>query len=380
MTTRRSHQKSRHGCSTCKRRRVKCDEQRPICKNCSLRQEQCAYSDPVPFVFTGKSERRSRRDPNSATSPAEARSSSRSTVSSPSLSLDQLELQLQWIKHTHKLFARSEETRKVWEILVLEEALRNPFLMHGVLAISALHVSHLCRDGRQADWIDVAIAHKSTALSLFSDRLHCIDESNAKAMMSFASIAVVFSFASVLNSHSPSDGPSLGALTEVFILSRGVQAVVNEAAEFLQQSNFAPLFDISSPVGAVPDDVLVEFDRLQELNNQFTLTSAGHKQESYCRAITCLRELAAFTYAEPTSLTCVAGWAIRASTDFLDDLRECKPLALVLLAHYCVFLCMAKDNWCVGSWGRTVFDEIVQLLDPSWQHHIQWATNKIAEQ
>ncbi|OJD18900.1 hypothetical protein AJ78_01084 [Emergomyces pasteurianus Ep9510] len=38
-----SHKKSRWGCTGCKRRRVKCDEQKPVCANCRLRNLQCGY-------------------------------------------------------------------------------------------------------------------------------------------------------------------------------------------------------------------------------------------------------------------------------------------------------------------------------------------------
>lgn len=48
-TKRRPHSKSRHGCTTCKRRRVKCDETHPICKNCQHLDLQCSYTSvPTP--------------------------------------------------------------------------------------------------------------------------------------------------------------------------------------------------------------------------------------------------------------------------------------------------------------------------------------------
>lgn len=40
---RKYHQKSRKGCSTCKRRRVKCDETRPICDKCLNLKLECGY-------------------------------------------------------------------------------------------------------------------------------------------------------------------------------------------------------------------------------------------------------------------------------------------------------------------------------------------------
>ncbi|KIV97189.1 hypothetical protein PV10_00968 [Exophiala mesophila] len=42
---RRSHAKSRHGCLTCKKRRVKCDEVGPPCGNCKARGTACDYGN-----------------------------------------------------------------------------------------------------------------------------------------------------------------------------------------------------------------------------------------------------------------------------------------------------------------------------------------------
>lgn len=44
-----SKRRSRTGCTTCKKRRVKCDEQRPICKNCSRLQLSCIYDGDRSF-------------------------------------------------------------------------------------------------------------------------------------------------------------------------------------------------------------------------------------------------------------------------------------------------------------------------------------------
>ncbi|VUG17786.1 UPC2 [Brettanomyces bruxellensis] len=43
---RRFHRKSRKGCATCKRRRVKCDETKPVCKNCQRIGLECLYLYP----------------------------------------------------------------------------------------------------------------------------------------------------------------------------------------------------------------------------------------------------------------------------------------------------------------------------------------------
>ncbi|KAJ5672924.1 hypothetical protein N7507_002051 [Penicillium longicatenatum] len=42
--SRRAHKKSRAGCLTCKKRRVKCDEVKPNCRRCTTRGIECGYS------------------------------------------------------------------------------------------------------------------------------------------------------------------------------------------------------------------------------------------------------------------------------------------------------------------------------------------------
>ncbi|ETI22348.1 hypothetical protein G647_06422, partial [Cladophialophora carrionii CBS 160.54] len=43
---RRSHQKSRRGCLSCKQAHIKCREDGPPCERCRLRGTTCTYPDP----------------------------------------------------------------------------------------------------------------------------------------------------------------------------------------------------------------------------------------------------------------------------------------------------------------------------------------------
>lgn len=44
--TRESTSKVRTGCSTCKARRVKCDEAKPVCRRCTVGDRKCEYTTP----------------------------------------------------------------------------------------------------------------------------------------------------------------------------------------------------------------------------------------------------------------------------------------------------------------------------------------------
>ncbi|OJJ45937.1 hypothetical protein ASPZODRAFT_119263 [Penicilliopsis zonata CBS 506.65] len=403
MATRRTHQKSRHGCTSCKQRRVKCDEKRPVCTRCRQRQETCVFNTPAPLIFVPQSRppsgppsgppsmRSSSTPPHSSlngTLPSlNATTPTTSSTSAPTiLHMDQLELEMQWLMHTHKLFARDEETRRIWEVLVLQEALRAPFLMHGVLALSALHLASQPGEKRRDKWLAMAISHKSTALALFTDQLAGLTaettaegppevQVNPEAMMSFAGIVVAFSFASAIT--APADeGPSLSGLVDIFTLARGIGAIFVSKADQLRTGSFGPLYNIHTSSSAVPDHVRVAFDRLGQLN------VCCNQQEPdlvslYEKVITTLRDLASFAYLHPSSLTLVGGWAIRVPEGYFDELILHRPLALVVLAHYCVYLDLARDNWCIGPWGGIVITEISTLLTPEWLVYVQWARDQI---
>ncbi|EQB56749.1 Upc2 protein [Colletotrichum gloeosporioides Cg-14] len=44
--TRRSHKKSRNGCTECKRRHIRCDERQPSCANCEVAERACVFPPP----------------------------------------------------------------------------------------------------------------------------------------------------------------------------------------------------------------------------------------------------------------------------------------------------------------------------------------------
>lgn len=85
-------------------------------------------------------------------------------------------------------------------------------------------------------------------------------------MVIFAGLAFAFSLASAVNVSNNDGGPGLSALTDVFILARGIQTVVNTEMYFLRQSNLAPLFNIGTPNTTLPTHTLAALEALDQLN------------------------------------------------------------------------------------------------------------------
>ncbi|KAJ6007399.1 hypothetical protein N7540_011375 [Penicillium herquei] len=398
MHRRRPHNKSRNGCQNCKRRKVKCDEVHPVCSNCSERQVECIFTRPGPYLWTERSSSKPRRSKQSL---ADADSPSTSTIfsggtppesthsdqaSNPastetpvSLNMEQLELTVQWIKHTHKDFVRGEETRKIMEISVLEAGLTAPYLMHGVMALSALHLSHQSQPDqrrRGSSWFTIAMHHQNAALSMFRDQLNQINEANVHASLIFAGLAASFGFASALQTEAKEEMPSLNTLLKIFDLARGLKAVLDSTSHLQQENDLNPLLAFEVPAdAAVPNCTQSAFDRLVELSEQM-----DHHTEYYKRAIKSMRFLSSISFAGPTSMTLSVGWASMIPREYLEDIKCRKPFALVVLAHYCVFLHMGQRNWCLGRWGYEVLLEISQILDLEWKPYIAWPLEQVLGQ
>lgn len=381
MNLRRPHQKSRHGCLQCKRRRVKvrflvrlchtnqqCDETRPTCSNCSNRQAACEYESSGTLLWRNEAGPQRHTQPDLTNPLLQGQSSDTET---PTLNMADLELMLQWCNSTHKALSRNPRLDPIWRYLVTEEALSQPFLMHGILAVSALHLSR----SKPGPYIDIAVAHQNRALALFRELLGDINPTNAKAMFAFASIVVVYSFGSPQTLGEREPRSVVDDLYQALALCKGVQQVIHTASSSLWDGSFMPLLQVDGYTPYLPDGAQQAMDRLRETN--CACRNPAHDTFAYGQVIDKLAEELGAVHGGVDSITAACRWAIRLNPKYMDDLREHRPLALVILVYYCVLLHYLKQNWCLDGWGKRVAGAIWALLDDEWRPLAHWAMVEI---
>ncbi|KAF1983465.1 hypothetical protein K402DRAFT_396709 [Aulographum hederae CBS 113979] len=145
------HKKSKAGCSNCKARKVKCDEVHPTCGACTRHDIPCTWG---PASNSGL---RSRHSPYSN---EEARRTPQSNVSStpagdasppnqdPDLGLAEtterrlLELRLMshYASNVHEFLPAAHGIAHIFQQSIPVLALKHPFLLYALLAVSALHI------------------------------------------------------------------------------------------------------------------------------------------------------------------------------------------------------------------------------------------------
>ncbi|KAI9925716.1 hypothetical protein AWENTII_012175 [Aspergillus wentii] len=395
MALRRTHRKSRHGCAECKRRRVKCDEARPICSNCSKRQSECEYESTSSIRWTNESPRPRHQSSNQPSpegsqqaEPTLATDSSfdilgklsvgEGTAASPvSLNFSNLELMMQWCNSTYHSLSRNGRTDPVWRSLVPEEALSQPLLMHGIMSLSALHLARTKDNHRRPEYISTAVAHQNQALALFREFLGDVNSSNAKAMFAFAGIVVVYSFGFPQTPGWKDPWTCVDDLLQVLVLCRGVQQVLSASSTSVRDSSFGPLLRLDDYESYLPENIRSALERLQEANEAYGAHDATHETDLYHDTIEKLEQMMSAMHGGMNSMTVVCRWAIRVESAYVDLLREHRPLALVILVHYCLALHFLRHNWCLDEWGVRVSKAIWFMLDDQWRPLAQWAMMEI---
>ncbi|RDW61231.1 uncharacterized protein DSM5745_10729 [Aspergillus mulundensis] len=298
----------------------------------------------------------------------------------PPLNICDLELMLQWVNETHGIFTRSQQTEAIWRTHVPQEALFHQFLMHGILALSALHIActrvpRTLGDAAK-DYLQVAISHQDQALTLFREQLGNINSSNGKAMFAFASITVIYAFGFP---RTPEPGnTAVGDLVQAFVLTRGVQHILSQAMDTIFEDRlWTSIRDVNDYEPVLPAESRVAIEQLHKANEACTRQDPIlHDSALYQEAIDHLADLMAGVHAG-LGFALAGRWAIKLQPAFLDRLRDRRPLALVILAHFCAIFPQLRDVWFGAEWSTRVLREIWYALDNYWRPFIHACMEEI---
>jgi hypothetical protein len=86
-------------------------------------------------------------------------------------------------------------TNELWQIHAPYLAVQHPFLLHGFLTLSALHLAHLSQNN-QASFLISASTHQSIAMPLFRTVITNVTIANSEAILVFSHLLIMYSFAS----------------------------------------------------------------------------------------------------------------------------------------------------------------------------------------
>ena len=99
-----------------------------------------------------------------------------------------------FITHTWKTLATGENTRQIWHVIVPQLAYQHDFLMHALLACTALHMA--CLNPDQHSELNIkARTHQDQAIPLFRTAISSVEVETCDAVYIFALLVAVTTFA-----------------------------------------------------------------------------------------------------------------------------------------------------------------------------------------
>ncbi|KAF2675722.1 hypothetical protein K458DRAFT_492928 [Lentithecium fluviatile CBS 122367] len=405
MSLRRSHKKSRLGCQECKRRHVKCDEGRPTCANCRDTCRTCVYQPPqshtvrpppAPFLLQPPSTSNSASTTPATSVASPTATSSRLTAITPvqhgavypPLNMHHMELFSHFIFETAPSLEDGGPSDREYLRIMMPAALSAPYLMHQILGLAALHISHT-RVSEAKHYRDEATALQTQALCLFNETLTEITSENCVPILIFASAVGLHSLAEAVIASETAAEDFLDRFVTYLNLHRGVRIVTEQSWKFLTQSNLSSILkraerSLDATSSQSHERATLVANHLENLLDHTDMDTAS---ATACRnAVSHLQlihqsELLAeeVPKEEQQSTSLIWAWPILLSGVFTDLLMKRNPEALIILSHYAVLLHQHRRLWLVGNAGRMLIEAITRFLGTYWKQWLIWPNQVLNE-
>ncbi|KAH9207170.1 hypothetical protein DL95DRAFT_483984 [Leptodontidium sp. 2 PMI_412] len=367
---RRFHKKTRAGCRQCKSRRVKCGEQKPTCNGCKRQGLECSFQFLTPTIFRNRNEAGSwpTRDICLRADPL------------PSSDARALEFLHHYNQKTSTTLGRAGKM-DLWLIIIPRIALSHEFLMHGLLAVSALHLSTL-QPSRKEELVNFASKSESLALPTFRRLVKRNDPRDISAVFAFAGFVIPYMLAvSGVLGVSSMGIPCLED-PHWFLMARGLIELLRENWSALEQGPFATVLESTAlPVEKSwnPDDAYLADVQTHWEKQRMDRKVVDEGLDECIKTFDELRRVLCLPFAPYQTFTIMSAvyfWPGMVSQEYMKLVYERRPEALVVLAHYCVLLKQADWVWFLKGVGVKLLNAIEEELDTEWKPWIQWALDQ----
>ncbi|KAE8371900.1 hypothetical protein BDV26DRAFT_275237 [Aspergillus bertholletiae] len=345
MTGQRTR-KSHHGCFQCKRRSVKCDEKRPQCSNCDNRRDTCCYatSGPLLWAETGGECYTKRQEmmmsspeqgiPNNYSHDIVTHHACHKTSTMIQFNISHLKLLLNWTTSTCRSISRNHADSQVWQSIIPQQALSCPYLMHGIFAVSALHLA-LSGDfhgNERHALIETAELHQSEAIKMFTKQVDQMAPLEYNASFALSSLLIGFAFAfplSVATQHQ-TQFSSLDELIEVFILIRKMNNFSTPMIDNVQKSELGGLLLVEQSQSSLSESSQLAIKALRELLNAVSSPTYGD-YHVFADTIDCLENLLTELDGAAEMVSRSFIWICEVPVAFIDCLQGYNSFALMPL-------------------------------------------------
>lgn len=313
-----------------------------------------------------------------------------------------LELMHHFMNSWMDIMTEHFDIENVWQRELPRIGFRHPYVMHGLLGFSALHMAS--QQPERAPLLRAsAVVHLDQALVLYRQDTGPATAENADARFTFTWLVALFAYA------IPPSVPPIEAMVEIFSLVKGIETVLHDTMPWVIQGPFAPMltrafvssggytaegaplhaayafggqFDSSRNADAIaiyelPEGMDFGLNHLDFMIGNYDLVSDERR--------TCVLILAELKqlYNQVVqsqgqcSMSNLLCWPKQDATQFTLLLKRRHEPALIILAYYTVLMDLLDARWWISGWGRTVLTDIVGALSDGMKTWIDWPVQTV---
>ncbi|KAH7369743.1 hypothetical protein BKA65DRAFT_486930 [Rhexocercosporidium sp. MPI-PUGE-AT-0058] len=353
-----------------------------------------------------------------------------SRTTSPTLDTSDAGLLKHFITNTASTLSTNHTTTLLWQTTIPILAKSHLFLHHGILSCSALHLAHLHPSSPMRSKLTLlASHHQDIAMPLFRQMMTSVTPQNCDAVLAFAHLLVIISFAidtQALNSNSDDqlmivsppalpmpittvngntnaqDGDSI--LPPWLYLLRSGCSILCDIWDFLELGPVSVLaaqwdMPVQVPDGTPPpllphllslipsSSCLIPFSnsKSDQSSRSAQKTWTEHEITTYissARSLDLAFRYRAILGTEFSTWDALRVWPISISEDYLNLLAKRHEGALVLLGFYCVLLKMVEIRWYFEGRAQRLLRAVLACLDETenaakWRSALCWAITEV---
>ncbi|KAI1109982.1 hypothetical protein F5Y14DRAFT_430504 [Nemania sp. NC0429] len=376
------HSKSRNGCGQCKRRRVRCNNQGPVCSNCHRRNEFCDY---LRNHYTQSLESAISRNYAHVT-PFELSHASHSMRTTTSVNdgyrfsrfanlVTALDYYPTFADERELLAYAASFIETDYVPLILSQDQLPPirrgaydhcnkrlgYLLPSISSLCAIHQATQ-QASPSSDAYVQAVQHNIAASASFRHAERSVHEGNWLPMLMFGVSHIMFNFAA-----AQSMPDSVFDYLSVFHVLRGTGEIGDLIGAFLEKSELAKALEWrrQRTLETVESD-----DILQAINQLGLAEHPPHTpkttREDCQHALERLKWWAQFVDGAPQIWKHFILWPASVTDGFATALIEKQPVALLIYIYWCVVMGRAPRRWYADGWHQRVAIAAMSDLGPEY--------------
>jgi hypothetical protein len=264
-----------------------------------------------------------------------------------------------------------------WQTQMADIGFENPFVLHLMFALTALHLAH-CRPGRRTNYTETADHHYERALLLVTPEIANLSPTNCDAVL----VAVqMICFISWGRGPQPGEYLAFGRdkPSDWLIMFRGIRTTLGsiQTQQFVKthvpakKSHNRPL-----PAQDVPEGYPEQLDELREHVASISRDTPSHQED--IEAVDILREMYDNRYQGVDAEYHVAfGWLYRMTEGFLERLQQHDPISVIIYAHFVVLIRALEQFWYMQGWTHHIIAGIWDLMPREHRAWLDWPIKRI---